>query len=774
VDYSGWFGDTVRWYIALMLITWGFAPAVRWLLGGLSDKGAAVARPAALLFVLWPTWFLSGSVKLPYTSWGIWITLAIGAAICWGYAWKRQWIERDWIRTLLIVEAVSLATFAAYVGLRGFTPQLAYTEKPMDMMFLTASYRTDSIPPADAWMSGETINYYYLGYLIYGTLSRIAGISTWIGYNLALATTASMASVAAGGAAYNIVRRGMTRRVAWMAAVLGGFFVVVAGNMRAAVEFVRDPSATWDQGWWGTVGWASSRVIVDEGQGFTETINEFPWFSLLLGDLHPHLTALPFTILAIVLAISAVLTGSTERPDRAGWGKLMVAGMLVGALYPLNSLDFPTYLVLLVLAIAVVGGWNRRTLEKVAVVAAASLVAWLPFTLRFVSFAGGDTSQLPSWLQDIPVLPRLLTTIAFYKHERTSVGEFLTIFGLFWAIALLYLGLRLWQRFGGQGRPEVRRWVIAACVIVLLAAVAIPMPVLVLAGAPLGASLWLVERNRREGTIRDAIPEGLYACGFGLIVLTEVFYVQDAFNGRFNTLFKVYYQVWAMLGIACAVAVLTLIIELRPYPALRTALGVAGIVGLLAAFAYPVIATQQWTREFGPREWKGLNSAAFMADLSADDLAAMHWLYDNAESDDVIIEMPGCAYQVNGGIPTSGLAAMTGVPTIIGWGGHEGQWRDGQPELLGQIGTRQGDVAAIYADPSSPLVDQYDATLLYVGNYERYGTPNCVIPVPGSLNGETLTGPYASIANPEFPGPTWEPVFTSGETSIYRRVQSTA
>ena len=290
-------------------------------------------------------------------------------------------------------------------------------------------------------MAGETINYYYLGYLIYGTLSRIAGITTWVGYNLALATTASMASVAAGGAAYNVVRRGMSHRVAWLAAVLGGFFVVMAGNMRAAVELVRAPSATWDQGWWGTVGWASSRVIVDGGQQFTETINEFPWFSLLLGDLHPHLTALPFTILAIVLAVSAVLTGSAERPDRAGWGKLVVAGMLVGALYPLNSLDFPTYLVLLVLAIAVVGGWNRRTLEKVAVVGVASLVAWLPFTLRFVSFAGGDTSQLPSWLQDVPVLPRLLTTIAFYKHERTSVGEFLTVFGLFWIIAMLYLGL---------------------------------------------------------------------------------------------------------------------------------------------------------------------------------------------------------------------------------------------------------------------------------------------------------------------------------------------
>ena len=105
---------------------------------------------------------------------------------------------------------------------------------------------------------------------------------------------------------------------------------------------------------------------------------------------------------------------------------------------------------------------------------------------------------------------------------------------------------------------------------------------------------------------------------------------------------------------------------------------------------------------------------------------------------------------------------MTGVPTIIGWGGHESQWRAGQPELLGQIGVRQGDVAAIYADPASPLVDQYDATLLYVGGYERNGAPGC-----------DLAGPYPSVSDPNFPGPAWEPVFTSGDTVIYRRVAST-
>ena len=108
------------------------------------------------------------------------------------------------------------------------------------------------------------------------------------------------------------------------------------------------------------------------------------------------------------------------------------------------------------------------------------------------------------------------------------------------------------------------------------------------------------------------------------------------------------------------------------------------------------------------------------------------------------------------------MAAMTGVPTIIGWAGHEGQWRAAQSDLLSQIPTRQQDVAAIYADPSNPLVDQYDATLLFVGNYERNGTPEC-----------TTAGPYPSVQSPDFPGAGWEQVFASGQSVIYRRVEST-
>jgi YYY domain-containing protein len=758
---SSWFGDTARWYLALVLITWGLAPAVRWLLGGLPDKGASVARPAALLFVLWPTWFLAGSVNLPFTSVGIWLTLAVLAVIGWGWAYKQQWITRDWIRTLLVVEAVSLATFALYIGLRGYTPQLAYTEKPMDMMFMTSSYRTDAIPPSDAWMSGQTINYYYLGYLIYGTLSRIVGISTWIGYNLALATTASMAFVAAGGAAYNIIRRTTTARLAWVAGVLAGFLVVVSGNLRAAIEFVRDPSGTWDAGWWDRIGWQSSRIIVDHGAQQEQTINEFPWFSLLLGDLHPHLTALPFTLLAITIAVGVVLVGRQETLGRADWGKLVLAGAIVGSLYPLNSLDLPTYLVLLCLAILVVVGWNRQSLYRILVVGASALVAWLPFTLRFVSFAGNPES-LPKWVQDLPVIPKVLTTVGFFSGEHTSVSEFLTVFGLVWLIALLYLGLRSWEYVQTHGRPAIPRWVWVVVMLVLLLTVALPAPVIVLAGLPVVVGIWLVLNARRNDQLPNAIPEALIACAFGLVLITEFFYVQDVFSGRYNTLFKVYYQVWALLGVACAVAAVRLFLETKAHVEIRTALAVAGVAGLLAALAYPVIGTQQWTLVHGPRDWQGLNSVAFMTAYSADDVAAMQWLYDNATSDDIVIEAPGCSYQVYGEIPTSGMSALTGVPTIIGWDGHESQWRAGQSDLLNQIVPRQNDVAAIYGDPQSDLVDQYDATLLYVGTYERNGTNAC-----------ERAGPYPSVQSPDFPGEGWEQVFSSGQTAIYRRVETT-
>jgi YYY domain-containing protein len=759
---DSWFAESARWYLVLVAVSWGLAPVGRWLLGGLASRGAAVARPLALLAVIWPTWFLAGISPVPLTTFGLWLTLIALGVGSWFWAYRSGWVTREWLQTLLVVEALSLLAFAAYVGLRGFTPEITYTEQPMDIAFLTSSAMTREIPPADPWFAGEPINYYYLGYFVHGAVSRMANVPTWTGYNLALATTASMAMVAAGGVAFDAVRRFASARAAGVAAVLAGFLVVLAGNMHAPVEYLRDREESVSQWWWGTIGWDSSRIVVDTGSSQAQTINEFPWFSLLLGDLHPHLTALPFTILAIALALNLLFRPiSDAERNWARYARLAVTGAVVGALYPLNSLDFPTYLVVVLGALLLRAGLNRRAAIDAAVLIVAAIAVWLPFTVRFVPFAGADESELPSWLRDLPVLPRLFTTIGWHDGERTSAGELLTVFGLFWAISTVYLVWRaILQVRAGESPLVVPKWVGGLVVIVVLAAVLVPAPVLILAGLPLGLALWLVSTSLRSGEGRELAVPALFAAAFGLIVLTEFFFVQDVFSGRYNTLFKVYYQAWTLLAIGSAIAAVLVIRELANRAVLQGVAAAALCIGLLAASAYPVIATIQWTRVHGERDWQGLDGAAYMAEHSAGDLAAIRWLYDNAEEDDVIVEAPGCSYQVYDVMPASRMSAFTGVPTIIGWNGHESQWRNAQPELRARIEPRAGDVAAIYADPSSELVDQYDATLLVVGSFEQSGISDTC----------EIGGPFPSVFDPEFPGPGWEEVFASGDTRIYRRV----
>jgi hypothetical protein len=64
-------------------------------------------------------------------------------------------------------------------------------------------------------------------------------------------------------------------------------------------------------------GWWPSRVVWDERPGWNPAtqqiemvrgyaITEFPFFSFWLGDMHPHVMALPFGVLALALALNIV------------------------------------------------------------------------------------------------------------------------------------------------------------------------------------------------------------------------------------------------------------------------------------------------------------------------------------------------------------------------------------------------------------------------------------------------------------------------------------
>ena len=254
---------------------------------------------------------------------------------------------------MLVYEGLFLAVFALWAVFKAYNPEIAYTEKPMEVAFLNAILRSDRFPPLDPWLSGFSISYYYFGYLLVALLTRLSGVPSSIAYNLAVPLLMALTVTGAFSVVLQPGRRvqpasDARRRAApsrgrtwrwrawapssWRSWATGGpagaaarqgpgqrRLLEVAGHQgpgRGAPQY-----ATWypsDGGWW---WWRASRVINDTVLGVhREIIDEFPYFSFMLADLHPHVLALPFTLLALALALN-LLRSPAEPADALplGW-----------------------------------------------------------------------------------------------------------------------------------------------------------------------------------------------------------------------------------------------------------------------------------------------------------------------------------------------------------------------------------------------------------------------------------------------------------------------
>jgi uncharacterized membrane protein len=88
------------------------------------------------------------------------------------------------IRIIVSIEVLFLAAFGGWCFLRAHDPAVTHTEQPMDLMMLTATSVTRTLPPLDPWLAGHPIGYYYLGYWLLGAPSQLAGIAPEVTYNV--------------------------------------------------------------------------------------------------------------------------------------------------------------------------------------------------------------------------------------------------------------------------------------------------------------------------------------------------------------------------------------------------------------------------------------------------------------------------------------------------------------------------------------------------------------------------------------------------------------
>jgi YYY domain-containing protein len=811
----------ILWYLAISVIGAAAAPIAFRALPRLADKGYAFSKPLGLLIWGFLYWLLVSFGVLQNDLGGEVIAFFLLLSVTFmllrnGQAKKyKEWLAGNW-KTLVRVEAVFLVFFAAWTLVRAANPDITYTEKPMELAFINAILKSPSFPPQDPWLSGYAISYYYFGYVIIAMLIRITNVVSGVGFNLTSAMWFGLTAGAAYGLVFDLLKvyqqhkshsEPGSGRFASVGALLGPLFVIVAGNLEGLLEVLYarglfwkvdgtskfwswlqvselDVAPTMPASWLpnrpsGWLWWRGSRVIQDTSVLGTriEIIDEFPFFSYLLSDLHPHVLAMPFSLLAIALCLNLFLHGM-EEPLRDGslstwirkW-EFWFAALILGCMGFLNTWNFPIYVVLFCLTAIFLRihwqGWSWRRLWEFLgmgiTFALAGVLLFLPFYVGFRSQAGGFlpslefvTRGINFWIMFAVLLIPIFAWVIHLIFDRSSRKELpqgisislLLVVGLElvsmllgvliftlepWGTSMIQqgspllvsLGTRLvaaGQAFGvyvhgGADSATVlstaliRHFQYPGTWITLLILIALVWALLAGAAKRRGQEI--------ESAAGEVSPPQMSVNFFVLIMVLlgalltlfpEVFYLRDQFGTRMNTIFKFYFEAWVVWGIAAAFGSAVLLFELRK---LRGVLfRVVWSLLIFSALLYPLIMVLNKTNNFKPQQWT-LDGNAYIALYKPDEAEAIAWLEKQPMG--VISEAVGGSYT-----PDSEWASIqTGYPTVLGWPGHESQWRGGATEM----GSRQSDLEALYTthnwEEAQAILQAYQIRYIYIGSYER-------------------------------------------------------
>jgi YYY domain-containing protein len=241
-----------------------------------------------------------------------------------------------------------------------------------------------------------------------------------------------------------------------------------------------------------------------------------------------------------------------------------------------------------------------------------------------------------------------------------------------------------------------------------------PWVTLLLAGI-IGTAVTLLRSGGLSRIIQFSLL--LIIAGAVMTLIPEYVYLKDVFGVRLNTIFKFYYQAWVLWAVAAAGAVYALLIaDDGPGPTFRRLFGAGLVLVVGLGLVYPLLTIPDRVKEFP--EAPTLDGTAYLATEQAADYAAVQWLNTHIKGAPVILETPGGAYQYEGRV-----SAQTGLPTLLGWAGHEHQWRGNTVEQDKRIAAVKELCSTADAQRTLTLLHEYDITYVYVGPLERTKCP---------------------------------------------------
>ncbi len=750
--------NVLGWLIAVEVMGLLAFPLCYYLFPRLGDRGFSVSKVLGLLIIGYLSWILTVFKILPSTQISIgFLLLIFGVLSGWYLISHFREFSAFFVREkipLLISEALFILVFLGWVIYRAYDSSINHTEQPMDFMFLNALTLSSFGTPEDPWFIGESISYYYFGYWIMGILTKLTSIPTSVTYNLSLAIIPALAAMGIFGLVYNMIR---SELIKLKYGIFGGIFavyvLVMLGNLEGGLEFIHSNwiglekfwnwveiegldgasatiTQTWmpEGNWW---WWRATRVIssFNGGNLVDYTIHEFPFFSFLLGDLHPHVMSLPFVVLflSILWNFLRMPMHIWREKNLLSYSTIFIIGLCLGGLGFNNMWDLPVFSLILFGVVVIkiysyigISFWElgRMSLAYGSAAIGIGIILILPYLLTFNSQVSGisPVTEVVSrplhlfiiWgLFLIIIIPFVVNSFGSTTVNKDWIKMSFVSLSIGFSPYIIWVFLYLSQ--GGMFSELISRLFHV-------------FPFALLISMSVYSVMWIVQEKKEY--FGNAYAITLVAIGTLLIMGPELFYVNDSFGGaweRMNTVFKLYYQAWIILAVAAGFSLYYMVKLTGGLLGWKLVLSKIWVLVFMIMFlcsSYYSLAATFTKGEFSNSKFS-LDGLAFLKVSNSSEYMAIKYMSENSNTQSGILEAVGNDYT-----DFSRISGSTGIPTVLGWPGHQSQWRGSG--IASE--NREQDVATIYrtldVEEAKELLSKYDLDHVYVGSREKnlYGS----------------------------------------------------
>ena len=646
------------------------------------DCGYGFSKIAGLLVITYIIFLLSTLHILPFSKETL-FTIFFVYAVFNVYLFRKNHEEislsfKKSKRALLLQEVLFTTGLVLWSYVRAHQPDINGLEKFMDFGFINSILRSEYLPPSDIWASGEAINYYWFGHLATAVATKISGIPSHVTYNLMIATilgfclTASFSIISTLVSTLNLK---LNSRTAYAAGIISAIILAFAGNFHTPIYLLKKGREAY---WYPD----ATRFIGYNPETNDKTIHEFPIYSFVVSDLHPHLMNLPFVLLYLALLANYILNLSTKSEARSSkqyrnsklkflnrfrtlefsnlnlFGisnfvfRIFPLGFLIGIFFMTNTWDFANYLFVSATILFFMNLRERdfkletflKRATNLVTILALGIITALPFILNFESIAEG--------------------------------------------IKLTHTKSPLWQLSVLWGFPALL------------------------------SSSFALFIFRKKAEKNDIFVLSLLAASWVLIIIPEFVYIKDIYiasHYRANTMFKLTYQAYVMFYLASGyIAVRSIVIVKRLF--LKIGMVVIYTIIFASILKYPSIAVNSYYQDL--KNYKGLSGEAWIEKKYPDIYSVILWL-KNVPGQPAILEAQGDSYT-----EFNLISAYTGLPTVSGWFVHEWLWRGSSEFPQG----RSNEVTEIYTSKdlniTRNLLSKYGVSYVIVGELERQKYPN--------------------------------------------------